>query len=322
MLSRPRRNRRTPAIRGLVRETTLRAQHLILPLFVHEKAEPHPIPSMPGQSRLGIPAIVALGREAAALGVAGVAVFPAIDDDLKNSHGSESHNPNGLMQRTIAALKAAVPELLVIPDVALDPYSSDGHDGVVVDGRIDNELTLPILAQMAVAQARAGADIVAPSDMMDGRIAAIRRALDEAGFYEVGILSYAVKYASGFYGPFRDALDSAPRSGDKKTYQMDPANVREALREIRLDEAEGADFLMVKPGLPYADVIRFVKENSALPVAAYHVSGEYAMLKAASERGWIDFDACLLESLLCLRRAGADLIFSYGALEAARLLVR
>ncbi len=322
MLSRPRRNRRTPAIRGLVRETTLRAQHLILPLFVHEKAEPHPIPSMPGQSRLGIPAIVALGREAAALGVAGVALFPAIDDDLKNSHGSESHNPNGLMQRTIAALKAAVPELLVIPDVALDPYSSDGHDGVVVDGRIDNELTLPILAQMAVAQARAGADIVAPSDMMDGRIAAIRRALDEAGFYEVGILSYAVKYASGFYGPFRDALDSAPRSGDKKTYQMDPANVREALREIRLDEAEGADFLMVKPGLPYADVIRFVKENSALPVAAYHVSGEYAMLKAASERGWIDFDACLLESLLCLRRAGADLIFSYGALEAARLLVR
>jgi len=322
MLSRPRRNRRTPAIRGLVRETTLRAQHLILPLFVHEKAEPHPIPSMPGQSRLGIPAIVALGREAAALGVAGVALFPAIDDDLKNSHGSESHNPNGLMQRTIAALKAAVPELLVIPDVALDPYSSDGHDGVVVDGRIDNELTLPILAQMAVAQARAGADIVAPSDMMDGRIAAIRRALDEAGFYEVGILSYAVKYASGFYGPFRDALDSAPRSGDKKTYQMDPANVREALREIRLDEAEGADFLMVKPGLPYADVIRFVKENSALPVAAYHVSGEYAMLKAASERGWIDFDACLLESLLCLRRAGADLIFSYGALEAARLLAR
>lgn len=322
MLSRPRRNRRTPAIRGLVRETTLRAQHLILPLFVHEKAEPHPIPSMPGQSRLGIPAIVALGREAAALGVAGVALFPAIDDDLKNSHGSESHNPTGLMQRTIAALKAAVPELLVIPDVALDPYSSDGHDGVVVDGRIDNELTLPILAQMAVAQARAGADIVAPSDMMDGRIAAIRRALDEAGFYEVGILSYAVKYASGFYGPFRDALDSAPRSGDKKTYQMDPANVREALREIRLDEAEGADFLMVKPGLPYADVIRFVKENSALPVAAYHVSGEYAMLKAASERGWIDFDACLLESLLCLRRAGADLIFSYGALEAARLLVR
>ncbi len=322
MLSRPRRNRRTQAIRGLVRETTLRAEHLVLPLFVHEKAEPHPILSMPGHSRLSIPAIVALGREAAAMGVAGVALFPAIDDDLKNTHGSESHNPDGLMQRTIAALKAAVPELLVIPDVALDPYSSDGHDGIVVDGRIDNELTVPILAQMAVAQARAGADIVAPSDMMDGRIAAIRRALDEAGFYEVGILSYAVKYASGFYGPFRDALDSAPRGGDKKTYQMDPGNVREALREIRLDEAEGADFLMVKPGLPYADVIRFVKENSTLPVAAYHVSGEYAMLKAASERGWLDFDACLLESLLCLRRAGADLIFSYGALEAARLLSR
>jgi porphobilinogen synthase len=189
-----------------------------------------------------------------------------------------------------------------------------------VDGRIDNELTVPILARMAVAQAKAGADFVAPSDMMDGRVEAIRQALDEAGFYDVGICSYAVKYASAFYGPFRDALDSAPKSGDKQTYQMDPANVREALREISLDESEGADLLMVKPGLPYADVIRFVRENSSLPVATYHVSGEYAMLKAAAEKGWIDYDRCLLESLTCLRRAGADVIFTYGALEAARLL--
>jgi len=320
MLSRPRRNRRTSAVRALIRETHLAPSQLVLPLFVHDHPHSHPIPSMPGHARLSISGVLEKAREAAELGISGVALFPALDDELKNTGGTESENPNGLLQRTIAALKEAVPNLLVIPDVALDPYSSDGHDGVLVGESIDNESTLPILARMAVAQARAGADIVAPSDMMDGRIAAIRRALDEAGFYEVGILSYAVKYASAFYGPFRDALDSAPRVGDKKTYQMDPANVREALREIDLDEAEGADFLMVKPGLPYCDVIRFVREHSKLPVAAYHVSGEYAMLKAASERGWIDFDRCLLESLLCLRRAGANLIFSYGALEAARLL--
>lgn len=275
---------------------------------------------MPGHARLSIAGIVEKAREAAALGISGVALFPSLDDGLKNERGTESENPDGLLQRTIRALKREVPELLVIPDVALDPYSSDGHDGVVVDGQIDNELTVPILARMAVAQARAGADIVAPSDMMDGRIGAIRRALDEAGFYEVGILSYSVKYASAFYGPFRDALDSAPRSGDKKTYQMNPANVREALREIELDEAEGADFLMVKPGLPYLDVVRFVRENSNLPVAAYHVSGEFAMLKAAAEKGWLDYDRCLLESLFAFRRAGADFIFTYGAIEAAKLL--
>jgi porphobilinogen synthase len=208
----------------------------------------------------------------------------------------------------------------VITDVALDPYSSDGHDGVVIGGRIDNDQTLPILAAMAVAQARAGADVVAPSDMMDGRVSAIRRALDEAGFSQVGICSYCVKYASAFYGPFREALDSAPKAGDKKTYQMDPANLRECLREVELDEAEGADWLMVKPGLPYADVIRFVRENSSLPIAAYHVSGEYAMLRAAAQNGWLDYERALLESLLCLRRAGADLIFTYGALDAARAL--
>lgn len=320
MLSRPRRNRRNAAIRGMIRETELRPAQLVLPAFVHELEEAHPIASMPGHSRLSLKAMVALAEEASALGVMGLALFPAIDDGKKTPHGIEGENDSGLLQETVRAIKKAVPNMTLFTDVALDPYSSDGHDGVVVDGEIDNELTVPILARMAVAQAKAGADYVAPSDMMDGRIGAIRQALDEAGFYQVGIMSYSVKYASAFYGPFRDALDSAPRAGDKKTYQMDPANVREALREIEADEAEGADFLMVKPGLPYADVIRYVRENSSLPVAAYHVSGEYAMLKAAAEKGWLNYDACLLESLTSLRRAGADVIFTYGALEAARLL--
>jgi porphobilinogen synthase len=304
----------------LVRETYLGPEHLVLPLFVHDHDEPYPIQSMPGQARLSIAGIVEKAKTAAALGVRAVALFPALEERFKTHDGRESTNPEGLLQRTIRALKSKVPETLVITDVALDPYSTDGHDGVLVGDRIDNELTVPILAQMAVAQAEAGADVVAPSDMMDGRVRAIREALDEKGFYEVGICSYAVKYASAFYGPFRDALDSAPRSGDKKTYQMDPGNFREALREIALDSEEGADWLMVKPGLPYLDILRLVRENSSLPVAAYHVSGEYAMLHAAAERGMLDYDKCLLESLLCLRRAGADIIFTYGALDAARLL--
>jgi porphobilinogen synthase len=321
MQIRPRRNRRSPAIRALVRETTLLPEHLVLPVFVQEGVACRtPIASMPGQARLSIDLLLELAAEAHALGVAGLALFPALDESKKDPHGRESLNPEGLLQRTVRALKAAVPGLLVITDVALDPYSSDGHDGVLIGDRIDNEATLPLLAQMAVAQARAGADVVAPSDMMDGRVGEIRDALDEAGFPDVAICSYCVKYASAFYGPFRDALDSAPRLGDKKTYQMDPANVREALREVELDEAEGADWLMVKPGLPYLDVIRQVREQSALPVAAYHVSGEYAMLKAAAERGWLDYDRCLLESLLALRRAGASIIFTYAAVEAARLL--
>ena len=281
-----------------------------------------PIKSMPGHARLGIEPLVALSRRAFDAGVPGVALFPAIDDALKNSRGTESENPEGLLQRAVRALKKELPELVVVTDVALDPYSSDGHDGLLVDGLIDNDETLPLLAKMAVAQAKAGADLVAPSDMMDGRVGVIREALDEAGFTDVGILSYCVKYASAFYGPFRDALDSAPRAGDKKTYQMNPANVREALREVELDEAEGADILMVKPGLPYMDVVRFVREHSNLPVAVYHVSGEFAMLKAAAESGWLDYDKCLLESLLGLRRAGADIIFTYGALEAAELLAK
>jgi porphobilinogen synthase len=321
MQARPRRNRASPALRELVREAHLAAGHLVLPLFVQEgDGALTPIASMPGHARLSIDLLIAKGREAAELGVPAVALFPALTEDQKDPRGSASIKPDGLLQRAVRALKAEIPELLVITDVALDPYSSDGHDGVVIDGRIDNDESLPILAAMAVAQAEAGADVVAPSDMMDGRVGAIREALDRAGFVDVGICSYCCKYASAFYGPFRDALDSAPKSGDKKTYQMDPGNLREALRELELDEAEGADWVMVKPGLPYADVIRTVREQTALPVAAYHVSGEYAMLKAAAANGWLDFDACLLESLLCLRRAGADILFTYGALEAARLL--
>jgi porphobilinogen synthase len=321
MLVRPRRNRLNAQVRGLVREAHLGPQHLIYPLFVQEgEGRRSPISSMPGQARLSIDLLVELAAQAFALGVPGVALFPALDDKLKDPRGTESGNSAGLLQRAVRALKAALPDLLVITDVALDPYSSDGHDGVLIEGRIDNDQTVPILAQMAVAQARAGADIVAPSDMMDGRVGAIRRALDEAGYTDVGICSYCVKYASAFYGPFREALDSTPRSGDKKTYQMDPGNVREALREVRLDEAEGADWLMVKPGLPYADVIRRVRELSALPVATYQVSGEYAMLKAAAANGWLDYDRSLIETLLCLRRAGADIIFTYAAIEAAKLL--
>ncbi len=321
MLQRPRRNRITESVRTLVRETSLSAGHLVLPLFVQEGQNLEtPISSMPGQARLSIDRLVRKASHAYELGVPAVALFPAIADELKDSRGRESQNPTGLLARAIRALKAELPDLVVIGDVALDPYSSDGHDGVVIDGKIDNDQTVPILAAMSVTQAEAGVDVVAPSDMMDGRVAAIRKALDEAGHSQVGICSYCVKYASAFYGPFREALDSAPKSGDKKTYQMDPANVRECLREIRLDEAEGADWLMVKPGLPYADVIRYVRENSALPIAAYHVSGEYAMLRAAAQNGWIDYDRCLVESLLCLRRAGADIIFTYGALDAAEIL--
>jgi porphobilinogen synthase len=290
-------------------------------MFVQEgEGKRSPIESMPGQARLSIDLLVETAGQAFALGVPAVALFPALPDDQKDPRGSESTNASGLLQRSVRALKTALPELVVITDVALDPYSSDGHDGVLIDGAIDNDVTLPILAAMAVAQARAGADVVAPSDMMDGRVAAIRSALDEAGFTEVAICSYCCKYASSFYGPFRQALDSTPRAGDKKTYQMDPGNFRECAREVELDEQEGADWLLVKPGLPYADIIRLVRERTSLPVAAYHVSGEYSMLKAAAERGFIDYDRCLLESLLCFRRAGADIVFTYAALDAARLL--
>ena len=308
-------------MRSLVRETSLAPSNLVLPMFVQEGEKTRePVVSMPGVHRFSIDELVREAEQALKLGVPGVALFPALHDSVKDPTGTESINPHGLLQRSIRALKKELPELMVITDVALDPYSSDGHDGLVRDGKILNDETLPLLAQMAVVQAEAGADVVAPSDMMDGRVAAIRAALDVHDFTNVAICSYCAKYASSFYGPFRDALSSAPKSGDKKTYQMDPANRREALREIELDEAEGADWILIKPGLPYLDVIALAREATTLPVAAYHVSGEYAMLKAAAANGWLNYEACLLESLTALRRAGADIVFTYGAVDAARLL--
>ena len=321
LIQRPRRNRRTDAIRRLVRETELSPAHFILPLFVCEGRNRRvAIPSMPGCYRLSIDWLVKEARAAFKLGIPAVALFPAIANSLKNPTASESVNPDGLLPRAVRALKNALPGLCVITDVAMDPYSSDGHDGFVQDGQILNDPTVDILSGMAVCQAEAGADIVAPSDMMDGRVRAIRIALDQSGHDQTGILSYAAKYCSGFYGPFRDALDSAPRSGDKKTYQMDPANVREAIREVKLDVDEGADLVMVKPALPYLDVIRAVREAVNVPVAAYNVSGEYAMIKAAANMGWLDGTKCMLESLLSIRRAGADIILTYFAREAAEAL--
>jgi porphobilinogen synthase len=322
LAQRPRRNRRTEAIRRLVRETDLTPAHLILPLFVCEgRRRRVAIASMPGCFRLSRDLIVREAREAQRLGITAVALFPALPDRLKDKTASESLNRGGLLQQTVRALKDAVPEVAVITDVAMDPYSSDGHDGYVNErGEIDNDRTLGILAAMAVAQAEAGADLVAPSDMMDGRVGAIRAALDAAGHAQTGLLAYSAKYCSAFYGPFREALDSAPRRGDKKTYQMDPANVREAVREVKLDVAEGADIVMVKPALPYLDVIRAVREAVRVPVAAYQVSGEYAMIKAAARAGWLDETRGMLESLTAIRRAGADIILTYFAKDAARSL--
>jgi porphobilinogen synthase len=316
---RPRRNRKSEAVRTLVRETALRPGDLICPLFVTDGAKA-PVASMPGVFRLPRADAVKEAREIWKLGIPAVALFPALAANLKDPLAKESVNPKGLLQRTVRDLKEAVPDLCVITDVAMDPYSSDGHDGVVRDGRIVNDETLPILAAMAVSQAEAGADIVAPSDMMDGRVGVIREALDARGFTEVGILAYSAKYASSFYGPFRDALDSAPKHGDKKTYQMDPANAREAIREVHLDVAEGADIVMVKPALPYLDVIAAVSAAVSVPVAAYHVSGEYAMVKAAGQLGWLDAAAAMKESLVSIRRAGADMILTYAAREVAATL--
>jgi len=317
---RPRRNRRTEAIRRLVRETSLTPDHLILPLFVCEgKNRRVAIASMPDVFRLSRDLLVKEARAAWKLGIPAVALFPALPEKLKDATAREALNPDGLLQQTVRALKNAVPELTVITDVAMDPYSSDGHDGFVDErGRIDNDRTLDILAEMAVAQAQAGADLIAPSDMMDGRVGALRTALDEAGHTEVGILAYSAKYCSAFYGPFREALQSAPRHGDKKTYQMDPANAREAVREVLLDVAEGADIVMVKPAGPYLDIVRAVREAVHVPVAAYQVSGEYAMIKAAAKMGWMDEAAAMKESLLAIRRAGADLILTYFAQAFAR----
>ena len=326
LAQRPRRLRRTATLRRMARETTLSVDHLIMPLFVIDGDDRREaIDAMPGQFRFSIDR---LAEEAVAirdLGIPAVALFPALPDDAKDATGSEALNPYGLFPRAIRAVKDAAPDLAVVSDVALDPYSSDGHDGVVRDGRIANDETLDLLARMAVVQAEAGADVIAPSDMMDGRIGALRSALDEAGYEDTAIMSYAAKYASAFYGPFRAALDSAPRAKpgvptDKKTYQMDPANAREALREVALDLDEGADFVMVKPALAYLDVIWRVREMADVPVAAYHVSGEYAMLHAAAERGWVDLRAAALEATTAIRRAGADLILTYFAKDLAAWL--
>ncbi|WP_420639024.1 porphobilinogen synthase [Candidatus Poriferisocius sp.] len=318
--ARPRRNRRTPAIRALVRETELSPAHLVLPLFVHRGPD-EPIASMPGVYRWSVDGLVAETRRAAELGVQSVVLFEAAPDELKTPTGDEAWNPDGLIPQTIKAIKAACPATVVMTDVALDPYNSDGHDGVVApDGTIINDETVDILCRQALTHADAGADIVAPSDMMDGRVGAIRETLDHHGHTEVGICAYTAKYASSFFGPFRGALDSAPRSGDKKTYQMDPANAREALRELELDTAEGADMVMVKPAGPYLDVVRRFADASVVPVAAYQVSGEYLMIKAAAASGWLDEQSLVAETLTGIRRAGADVILTYFAADAARLL--
>ncbi len=321
MLSRPRRNRKSISIRDMVRETQLHPSDLILPLFVIEgKNQKIEIESMPDFFRLSIDLIVEEAKAAYHLGVPALALFPALTDESKDPLATESTNPDGLLQRAVREVKLAVPEITVITDVAMDPYSSDGHDGLVEEGRILNDPTLDILAGMAVSQAEAGTDIVAPSDMMDGRIKHIRQALDQNGFSEVSILAYSAKYASAFYGPFRDALDSAPKHGDKKTYQMDPANRQEALREVIADVNQGADIVMVKPALAYLDVILAVKSAIHLPVAAYNVSGEYAMIKASAKLGWLDEATSTMEMLTAIKRAGADLILTYFARSIAEIL--
>jgi len=306
-------------MRSFHRETWLTADHLIYPLFIFDGEGRQAIASMPGCDRLGKAALLDEVGAAYEDGVRSVVLFPAINEALKSSKADECQNPDGLIPQSITALKKAFPELLVVTDVALDPYSSDGHDGLVrEDGRILNDETVEILVQQALTHARAGADIIAPSDMMDGRIGAIRGALDAEGFESVCLLSYTAKYASKFYGPFRDALESAPKFGDKLTYQMDPANGREALRELALDEEEGADMVMVKPAGPYLDVIYRIRQATNLPVAAYQVSGEYAMLCAAIQNGWLDERGVVMESLFSIRRAGADVILTYFAATVAR----
>jgi len=319
-----RRGRRDEFTRRLVREARLAPDDLILPVFVREgSAIVEAVGSMPGVSRTSVDRLLPVAEQALTYGIPAIALFPVIDASLKTSTAEEAFNPAGLVPRCVRELKKRFPELGIITDVALDPYTSHGQDGLIDEqGYVVNDETLDVLRKQALTHAEAGVDIVAPSDMMDGRIGAIRQALDERRHIDVRILAYAAKYASAFYGPFRDAVGSGTSlgKGDKKTYQMDPGNSDEALREVALDLQEGADFVMVKPGLPYLDVLRRVKERFGVPTFAYQVSGEYAMLKAAASQGWIDGDACMMESLLCFRRAGADAILTYFALEAARRL--
>ncbi|WP_298137785.1 porphobilinogen synthase [Flavobacterium sp.] len=333
-LQRGRRLRVNESIRSLVRETTLSPSDFMFPMFIAEgenyKVE---IPSMPGIFRRSIDLTVEEVKELFALGIRAVNIYVKVDESLKDNTGKEAWNPDGLMQRAIKAIKSACPEMIVMPDVALDPYSIYGHDGIIENGDIANDATNDALVKMAISHAQAGADFVAPSDMMDGRVLRLRQGLDAAGFSNVGIMSYSAKYASAFYGPFRDALDSAPKEADvdaetvevpkdKKTYQMDYANRIEAIKEALMDVEEGADMVMVKPGIAYLDIVREVKNAVNVPVTVFHVSGEYAMIKAASERGWLDHDKIMMEQLMCIKRAGASLISTYFAKEAAIILNR
>lgn len=313
--------RQNPAIRSLVAETILTPNDFIVPLFIDEGENVETeIASMPNYYRRSIDLTVKDVKELWSMGIKSVLLFIKCKDELKDNTGKEAWNKNGLMQRSIKAIKEAVPEMYVMTDVALDPYSSYGHDGIVENGEIVNDPTVEALVKMSLSHAEAGADMVAPSDMMDGRIGAIRKGLEENGFTKTGIMAYSAKYASCFYGPFRDALDSAPGFGDKKTYQMDYANRIEAVREAQMDVEEGADIVMVKPGLPYLDIVREVKNSVDVPVSVYNISGEYAMIKAAAKMGWINEDKAILETLTSFKRAGADLIATYFAKDAARLL--
>lgn len=322
LLKRPRRNRQSPAIRALVQETHLLPSMLVAPIFVVDgKQVRQPISSMPDVNRLSLDLLVKEAQELYKLGVRAIDLFPVIPVQNKDSRASEATRKGSLFQKAVEAVKEHVPDMCVMVDVALDPFTDHGHDGLAdEDGNILNDETVEVLAEMSVLAAEAGADMVAPSDMMDGRVMHIRKVLDQAGFPNVGIVSYAAKYASAFYGPFREALNSAPKFGDKKTYQMNPANRREAMLEVALDEAEGADMILIKPGLPYLDVIAQAKQQTNLPIAAYHVSGEYSMVMAAAQNGWIDADRAFMECLLCIKRAGADCIFTYAAKRVSKLL--
>lgn len=322
IVQRPRRNRKSSAIRSLVQENRLHPSMFVAPLFVCEGEErQEAISSMPGVCRLSLDLLAEEAKALYGLGICSVDLFPVIPHNRKDASGSEATRTGNLMQRAVDAVKQAVPEICVMVDIALDPYTDHGHDGLVNEkGEVLNDETLEVLGGMSLLAARAGADIVAPSDMMDGRVGYLRRLLDLEGHHDVGILAYAAKYASSFYGPFRDALQSAPKFGDKKSYQMDPANAREALREVSLDEMEGADMLLIKPALAYLDIVAKVRAETHLPLGAYHVSGEYSMVMAAAERGWLDADRVFAESLLSIRRAGADFILTYAARRMAENL--
>ncbi|MCX8677690.1 MULTISPECIES: porphobilinogen synthase [Apibacter] len=323
LYNRNRRLRSTQAVRDLVRETILTTDDFIMPIFIAEGENiKEEISSMPGIYRQSLDLTIKEVKELWSLGVKAVNIYVKINENLKDNTGKEAWNKNGLMQKSIKAIKDAVPEMVIMPDVALDPYSIYGHDGIVENGKIVNDATVDALVKMSLSHAEAGADFIAPSDMMDGRVAAIREALEENGFDEVGIMSYAAKYASSYYGPFRDALDSAPGFGDKKTYQMDYGNSKEAINEALKDIEEGADIVMVKPGLPYLDIVSKLNEIVDVPISVFQVSGEYAMIKAAAKNGWLDNDKIIIESLTCIKRAGAGLISTYFAKEAAKLLNR